>query len=387
MPSSEPLPTLQELLDAFEGAVTAKRAPADVNRGALYDLAAGTGALLFLRQAHRDQDEFRALYFANAQDERLTKYVELHFPGKGRIGDEPGPGLATLTRPSVSAGAGRIYEGTRVVLGASGSDPLRRYLVVGHHSVAATQSAVELPIKATVPGAAGAIDTRRGEARLMTIEDELWDTTWTVQSVVCSPGTERERNEAFRARIRQERTDDRPGYETKIAQALRACGAQHVLFFRSDYLGEDQDFGLNRIYVGDSNFEADAALLRACRLALPMCAVAGTSVQALPMGNADLEIAATVRFWSDPTQFDTTTAVAAWRAATVEYFASRENPFLWSEDALRGAMLRAYARNVQQIELDVSQPEPVVSEVVRSPTIIRHRVAAGDVSIQTLGPS
>src|SRR5580693_466230 len=118
MPASEPLPTITDLLGVFGAGVVARTDPnADVRRGAVYDHFAGVGAILFSREAQRDRDLFRARYFDTADGADLTELVATRF-GIARVLDGYGTGTALFTRDSPSAGAGTIWEGTRIILAA-----------------------------------------------------------------------------------------------------------------------------------------------------------------------------------------------------------------------------------------------------------------------------
>jgi hypothetical protein len=113
MPSSEPIPTVPDLIETFHAAVRSGRKNTDKRTGALYDICAGAGALLWRRQAERDRDEFARVYFDTARGDDLDERVErkLHVE---RTLDTYGIGVATVSRSSAALGGGTIPEGTRI---------------------------------------------------------------------------------------------------------------------------------------------------------------------------------------------------------------------------------------------------------------------------------
>lgn len=387
MPASEPLPTLQELANAYHGALVSERRHGDTHEGSIHDHWAGVGALLWRRMVERDQQEFQALYFSNAVGARLDAYVAKRWPTKQRVADTPGQGVIRLRRATTAAGAGLFFARTRIAVGSGGAQQLRYYEVVQDTPCGATTTEpLPVAIQAVKPGRGSKIQARRGEVVILRFEDALWDNSWIIEELLCDDGTTKEEDPAFRARLETEAFEDRPGFESAIIKAMKACGAATVLLFRSDYQGEANDHGLNRIYVGDINFESTPELLRKCRLALPAVAMAGASNQVLAMTTRRLQVGVGISMWDSPEKFDTEAVTLAARAAVVEHFASRENPFLWSLAGIRGAVLRAI-QDTQNITITSSLPAPTAATFFDAYPLPRYQLVPNDVTITLTPPT
>ena len=77
MPSTKPLPTINRLVRAASAAVTGERDPnADTRSGSLYNHTVGPTAILFAREADRDEDLFQDIYFNNASGDQLTDLIQ-----------------------------------------------------------------------------------------------------------------------------------------------------------------------------------------------------------------------------------------------------------------------------------------------------------------------
>ena len=392
MPSAEPIPSLKELLDAFNAELAARDDDGDTHEASDYEEVNGPSALLFRRLAERDRDEFRQIYFAHATDDRLTEYVRRRFRNadgtpRERVQLARGVGTAVVQRASAAGGGGTILAGTRIGYGRGGTEPLRYLQVLTDRVVGAAELIVsDLEVEAETPGSAGTISGDRGDIPILRIEDPLWDNSWVVNSVDCAAGTNYETDDQLRANVRQEKLDRRPGYPDFIKSTCVAAGADTVVLFPSDFLGDELDCGLNRVYVGDANYQTTAALLLACRLAMPSAAMAGAGVQVLPMTNTTLTITATLRFWDVPERFNLDRARDDAMAAIVEYFAARENPFYWRAASIRGAILRA-VRGLQTVDLATSLAEPVLSSLFGTVPLPRYLVAPANVTILSGAPA
>jgi len=390
MPSSLPLPSVPDLTRAFHAAVGSQHKTEDSHDGSVYDRFAGLGALTMRRLAERDQGEARAIFFDNATDERLDYYISKRF-GVERVQDTPGTGFAQVKRASGTAGT--FLKGTRIGVGRGGSDPLRYWLVAADTPIG-TDLQANVPIVAGVTGPLGQLSVSAEDVPVLQFVDQQWDNTWQVLSIDCGPGTTRQSDAAVRAGIRQQRLDSRPGFETAIVNAMVAAGAGVVALYQSDFLGEESDCGLNRIYVGDAAYESPLALLSACRLAVPNVCVAGTSVQVLPMTNSLLYVKVNVKLWDSPERFNQVQAQADAIAATTEYFAKRDNAFLWSAGAIRAAVMGAVP-NVHSVTVSASTdstglvpvPEPVLANLFSAYPLPRYRVADWSVTATVSGPS
>lgn len=390
MPSAEPLPTIRDLQNAFHASVGAQRKNEDAYDGSFYDRWAGVGALCMLQLAERDQTEARAIFFDTATDDRLDEYIARRF-GALRIVDAPGTGTSVLTRLSSAGGAGTVLQGTRIAVGQT-LQQLSYWTVAADTVAGGADLSVSVPMVAAAPGPAGQISVRSGDLPVLQVADPLWDNTWQVSSLDCGPGTIRQQDPAVRAGIRQARFDSRPGYPTAIVAAMVAAGASVVALYASDFLGSNSDVGLNRIYVGDAGYESPMALLTACRLAVSKVCVAGTSVQILPMTNFLLYVSITVKLWASPEKLNRVQAQGDAVAAVTEYFARRDNAFLWSERAMRAAVMKAVP-NVHSVTLTAQDStgatvtEPVLTALFDSVPLKRYRVADWSVGATILGPT
>lgn len=385
MPAAENIPSVSQLVNAYQGGLVSGRKYGDTHPGAIHDHYAGAGALLWQHQAERDREEFSALYFLHAKKNRLDDYIARRWPSKGRVVDELGAGVVRLKRATATAGAGKFWAGTRIAVGGGAGGGMRYYTIKADTSCdATTLTPPPIAIMATTPGPDSVIHAKAGD-RVLRVEDPLWDNTWAVEQLDCEAGTVREQDNETRARITTEVIEERFGYESAIVKAMKAAGAATVALFRSDYLGEALDRGLNRVYVGDANFETSTELLRACRLALPSCAIAGTSTQALPMTTSLLDFAITVRFWDTPDKFDTAGAVANTKAAVVEYFETRQNPFAWDSGGVQGAVQRA-VEDTQDITVTASSLEPDLLALFDSYPLPRYRTTPERVTVTLADP-
>lgn len=392
MPSSKPLPTVKDLEQAFHAAVGSERKTEDAHDGSFYDRLSGLGALTMRRIAERDQSEARAIFFDTAADDQLDFYIEQRFGVDAeRARDTAGPGVAQFTRSSGIAG--KFLKGTRIAVGRGGSDA-PRYWLVASDTLVGTDLRASVPIVAGVTGPDGQISLSAGQVPVFGLADPLWDNSWQLVQIDCDPGTLRQKDATVRATIRQARIDGRPGYETAIIKAMTAAGASTVALYAGDFLGSESDVGLNRIYVGDGSYESPLALLTACRLAVSGVCVAGTSVQVLPMTNSLIYVKATVKLWASPERLNQVQAKADAAAAVVEYFARRDNAFLWSAAAIRSAVMKAVP-NVHSVTIAASTDaaglspvsEPTLATLFSVSPLPRFRVAPSTVNVVLSGPS
>lgn len=354
MPSPLPLPTIPELIKAFDDAVVGQKdSRADVHRGSGFDLLAGLGAILFSREASRDRDNFRDTYFDLADGDQLQALGIAKFGATSgaRAKDTFGVGSVTLVRPNASAGQGTVYAGTRIyVLNAQGLTDAKIYKVASDTPVGATALSVPVPITATTTGA-GVVIFANATNGTFRIDDPIWDTTWAVQQITCADGTVYELAPAYRSRLRQGRVDARVGYFKAIVTACQAVGAVNVFGFASDYPGGPNDYGLNVVYVGDAGFSSTQALLNACLVALEGARVAGADLQVLGMAFSAVPVTASVSLWDDPSAFNLADLTVAMTGALAAYFDGRANAFAYRIDAMGGAMREAIPSIVQNVAI------------------------------------
>lgn len=384
MPASEPLPTIQELVRAYHGGARSERAYEDAHDGSMHDILAGVGALLWRRVAEHDRDEFRRIYFDTAPRDALNEYIERRFQ-LPRIEDTAGVGTAYLSRPTAAGGAGMFWAGTRIRMNSGRGDPLRLYEAVADTPATGSAVSVEVPVRA-LTFEEKLFDVSRGSVTVLDLADPVWDPTWGVDRLHVEAGVTGETNDEYRARARANRVADRVGYPEAIRRAMVKAGAGVVAFFQGDFLGDALDAGLNRVYVADAGYETSAELLTACRLALPRVVVAGTSAQALPVTNQPISVQVTVRMFDQPYRFDQPATIERAVAAIYEYFRTRDNPFIWREAGVRGAIFRAVP-NSQDAIVTASLPAPDLPTLFDSSPLKRFTVARQAISVTLQGPA
>jgi hypothetical protein len=387
MPSTEPLPTIRELLDAFgHGVVAEKERRADVRRGSVHDHWAGVGAILFSREAQRDKDCFHANYLDTADGRDLTRIARQRFE-VDRVVDTYGIGHAILARETAAAGGGTIWKGTRVLLAPTGgASQARTYVALDDVVVSPAALDVRVPVRAEKKGTGYAVSiAAEGAAR---VDDPLWDPSWRVVSLQCGDGTDFEKAAALRARARMAPINARKGYAAAIIRACNEQGAANVALFASNYGGDDQDWGLNVCYVSEEGFVTSERLIRACTAALERHRVCGADLMVLPMRREALKVVATVTLWDDPGQFGIDGIDSALKAALVAEFDGAEKGYEYSQQALVGVLLRA-SEAVQGADIGV--PTGNVRVLSGTPpnfpaVLTRYTLDARDISLTYRGP-
>lgn len=339
MPSAFAEPTVAELLQAFEDGVRAQKDRyVDVREGALYEHWSGVAAILWSREARRDTDLWRAVYLDSAEGKDLTNLLQDRYDFE-REEDDYGTGTALLKRTSTAAGAGTVWEGTRILVHGDAQLP-KIYVVTEDKDVGATDTTATISIRADRVGPGTAIAVIAGSP-LARVDDPIWDTAWTVDTLTCTDGASFEPAPQARARFRETRKAARAGFVDAIVTACKAVGAANALLFPSNYAGEAYDYGLNVAYVGDENFTATDALVRAVKIELENWRVLGDNLQILPMARANLVVDADVNLWDTPGRVNQAEVRALLKGAIKGYFDGRTAGFSYDRDAMSGAMLKA----------------------------------------------
>ncbi len=383
MSSDLALPTIIELLDAFGAEVRASRFPlADVHRGAVYDIAAGVGAILWARMAERDRDLFRVCYFSGATDTDLDARIAA-FNGPSRVQSTRGVGTAILRRTSASGGAGTVLEGTRISLTGAGTLRPRVYAVAADTSVNAADLAVTVAIESEEYGEGASVDTGDLATPQMHVVDALWDASWTVDRIVCADGTERESDADYLARYRQDKIDRRMGYATAITDACKAAGAGQVALFESDHILPDT--GINRCFVGDAGFESTDDLLRACRVAVDSARVLGCDLTVFGMTRTLCTFDITLYMWDDPGRYNQDAIRVEATNAVLRYFDGGSNPYVYRFDGIRGELARSVP-DMQAAALNSGPSDTTISSVLASAVLERLYATAGSITIRLEGP-
>ncbi len=380
MPSPLPLPTIDDLTSAFHMSVRARRDKrADGRAGSVYDFIAGISAVLWSREAQRDRDLFRAIYFDDAQGDDLTARAQQLF-GIARTIDTYGRGFATFARPTAIAGEGTIWTGTRLRVAGNLAGSVA-YAVAADVPVQATELYAVVPIRATAVGPGVAI----ASTSFGFLEDPLWDPSWTVPSLTCADGTRFEPANEFRARVRTQRLAERVGYETRILQACEDAGAAEVALFRSDQAATD--IGLNVCYVGDAGYSGSVDLVRAVTVALESVRVCGADMPVRPLVASSLSSAATIALWDDPSTFGLDQLTLTLRGVLLAEFAGSLAGYIYQRDALAGALARV-SDAIQSVAF--TSPSADITILVNGqfpPTLTRYSLAPTNISFNFTGPS
>lgn len=332
-------PTIQELIDIASQAIRGGGdKTADFVSGSDYESLIGPPAMHWSREALRDTDLFNAVNFRTADGDDLTDLAYKRY-GKERVLDSRGQGTARLARPAGGI-AESIWKGTRILIPGATA---KIYRATKQIDVLSSDVEVDVPIEALDVGPGSAIDVGSAVAR---IDDTLKDSTWSVTWLRCADGTLFEKADAFRERIRQERSDDRVGQEKLIEKVCKAAGASYVETFRSNYAGEGFDHGLNVVYVGNLGYVGTPDLVKACTLALDDVRVLGDHLQVLPMALVELSVDADVTLYNSPALFD----LARLKRIHSNVVARYLDGFTYSLDGIRSVIAK-FTPEVQRVDL------------------------------------
>lgn len=385
MPTAVEEPTLAELIGAFHDGVrsTCDRY-ADGHEGGVYDHFAGVGAIHWTRQARRDTDLWRAIYFATAEGGDLTRLLSDRYDFD-RVADTYGTGMASLSRETAGAADGTFWQGTRIaIIGAF--IEAARYVVAQDTEVGSTDLTVSVPIRALRTGKGTAISVGSAAAR---VEDPLWDTTWTVTALTCGDGTEFEPAPVSRARFRDLRRASRAGFVEAIIAAAKEAGAENVVLFPSDYGGEAEDQGLNMAYVNAIGGGVEA-LARAVQIRLERTRVLGDNLQVRPLVRSELAIEADVYLWDSPARVNTTALRTVLVGALLGYFDGATAGYSYDRDAMAGAMMKA-SPAVQYVSFTTPSSDAGVLSLVNGrlvfpSSLTRYRLRNGNITLRFQPP-
>lgn len=380
MPSEKPIPTVSDFLTAGKNALRGRfDKRADVRDGSVYDYIAGTAAMIWSQELQRDRDLFLSVYTDTADGQDLTDRVEAKY-GITRILDTLGTGTAQLSRASAAAGEGTIWAGTRIIVSGSLTEP-RVYAVASDTYVAATATAISVPIEATVAGPGSTISVSSGAF----VDDPLWD-TWSVGTLTCGAGTLFEDADTLRARARATLLDSRAGRAPAIIQACRDAGATKVVAFASDYSGDSSDYGISVVYVGDQSFVGTTSLVRACMVALEAHRACGCAMMVLPMTYGVLPVTMTVSLWDNPVNFDQPGLTSLIRDAVGKYFSSDANAFAYKLDAMGGCVFNV-SPDIQSVSFSLPVSDATLSASSWPSVLTRYTVNPNTISVTLSGPN
>lgn len=389
MPSALPIPTIDDLVQAFHDGVQSFDEDESRIDGGKYDWLGGIGALFWSQEAQYTRDLFLDVYDGAASSDALTRRLFKRY-GIPRTLDTYGVGTSTWTRPSTSAGAGTIWKGTRIqVVPPGGLSQSLIYAVDADAPCAANQLSVPVRMRATALGTGTSIDSTKSSISTR-VTDPLWDNTFTVPSLQIADGTDFERAKDYLARVYATRAQNRNGYQAAIIKACQAAGAANVAAYASNFAGDgvDVDFGTNVVYVGDAGYTATKALINACLIALEGVRNLGADLQVLPMSTEVLPVIATAYLWDDPGQLDAVDLLATMTTGLEQYFTGISNGFAYQLDGMAGAMSGG-SSEVQSIAFAT----PTVSQNVTSgsppafpSTLTRWTIDPSQVLITLAGP-
>lgn len=385
MPSVLPLPTIDELETTFHDAVRGIRVNTeDSHAGSIYDHFAGVGAILWSQQAQNDKDQFEAKYFDRATGIELTDYVHFH-DGIERILDTHGSGTIALTRASTSAGGGTVWKGTQITLFRNNSSYV--YAVSQDTIVSALQTSVVVPIVATFIGpTSGGLYVNGANGSKLILTDPLWDNTWNLLSLYCSPGTIFEEAADFRARVKLERTQRRVGMRDSIATVCKSAGAFNVFLLQSNFAGDSVDYGINVAYVSDSGFNTSPELIARTISILESVRVLGADLQVLPMQVQTLNVNLTLNLWTDVSKVNSYEVKRSAISAIVEYF-SNTSRFAYDLQSIAGSIHKLMPEIVQKITFTSPSSSAGILVSGSIPTILtKYNVGFDNVNVTLSGP-
>jgi hypothetical protein len=382
MSSDLELPTISDLLAVFGAEARSRREISDVRSGALYDVAAGMGALLWARMSGRDRDLFRVCYFDGATEADLDDRI-LTFDGPARVESTRGAGYAVIRRATSAGGAGTLWAGTRLWVTGAGTIRPRAYMVVSDTAIGATALGATVSIQAEEYGTGVGIDTSKLSAPRMTWPDALWDATWEIAQIVCWDGTDRESDSDYLARYRQDKVDKRRGYVTAITDACLAAGAGQVALFESDYISPDD--GINRCFVGDAGFQSTTDLLRRCRVAVDSARVLGCDLTVFGMTKQLCTFDLTLHLWDDPGRYNQDAVRMEAIAAVQRYFDGTSNPYVYRFDGIRGELSRSVP-DLQSIVVNTGPADTTISSILAAESLARLYTDPGAITITLEGP-
>lgn len=383
MPSQQDVPSAADILAAYDAEIAAlERSSGDLRSGSGYDIHGGVGAILFHRQSIHDRDRFRSVYFDTAQGDDADTLIRRRYGIlAARIPDLPGTGIASLSRTGTSAGT--FYEGTRfsVLPNTPGGAP-RTFEVSQDTAIGSGALQARVPIRDMLVASSAVVATT--STNVLTIDDPLWD-TWSISSVQCGPGTFREDDDTYKARIKATRLAQRKGYADGITNACKSVGASQVAIFPSDWTGIDH--GINHLFVADDAFVTTDSLLQACRVVVDSWRVLGADLFVFGMQNTPLSISVTVQVWNiEQTRASQDISDLA-VAAVVDFFKSSANQFYWTATAIESAIHRQIRGDAQKVTVTASLPEPTRSTMLDVALLPRYVVDVGDVSVSVIAPS
>lgn len=383
MASTESIPSIDQMLNAANAELWARRQTADEHSGSVYNVHAGVGGLLWIREANRDRAAFRKCYFDTCENSDLDWRV-YSFGGPPRVDATKGTGTALLSRTTAAGGLGVFWKGTRIAIAGLGQIP-RYFRVAADTIVDAVSLGVVIPIEAEEAGSGCAVNSSALNAPRMYLEDPVWDPSWKVLALQCTDGTDRETDAEYRARWRQSKLDQRPGYRKAISDALVEQGAANIALFESDFIAST-DNGVNRCFVADASWQSPEDLLNRCRLALESVRVAGCDLTVWGITRTPASFDITAHTWDKPGTVNQSAVGEAVRDGVLHHFSARDNAFVFSRDGLTGDVLQSCPL-LQSIDFGSSDPvDTVLTTVLESAALPLLYTSRPLISVAIAGP-
>ncbi len=377
MPTSAPLPTLEDFRQAYSKTLIGSRdSRLNTRTGGGYDLVGGSSALLWSRQARRDLQLFRECFRDTASGAALDRHVEPIYQVERTLATY-GTGIAIYQRAS-AATAGTIYTGTRIEVCGDASPS--EYVVTEDTDVIIGQLTAPVPIRAARTGKGVATNVGAGES--IRLGDSVFDSGFTCISLVCGDGTEEERDPDYIARASETRADRRVGYQDRIVQICKDEGAHYVVALDAGTFGPDNDFGLNYVYVADSGFSSTTALKKDCFLALEAALVGGNDTQVLGMTLTDVTLTVAVTLWDDVGNVDTGELRLRIIAALRNEFQNRAEFWLFRNEELGGIV-----QQNAEVQVAVVTSSPAEPAAAFANSLPRYVLGPNAVTVTFSGPS
>lgn len=387
MPSTKPLPTLQDFRDAFRAGIVGEgNLGRDLRTGSMYDVVGGTSALVWSREMGFVRDVFQAASFDGSTREDADEQVFQRY-GTLRTLETYGKGIAVFTRSSTAATT--IFAGTRIRV-ANSTQTSREYVVASNVDVATDTTTALVPIRSRIPGTGSLCRAVASETSLYLLDAQ--ELAWTVAELTCGEGTDFEPDDPYKARAKAERASTRPGYEARMVTALTAVGLSQAVFFASTYGIDASDFvsdnGINAVYVGDESFQATDDQVRAAIVALESVRVAGCDLFVGKFNRTALAPEISIRLWRDPSDLNGDAITRAAKSAVAEYFRARDNQFIFRRSLVAGSIFEV-SEAIQSVEIVSPSTDGTVLEgdPAHFPTTLAiFSVEENDVAITLLGP-
>lgn len=281
----------EEFYEIYKNEVQAKQpALTDFSEGSINDIKAGASVALVQEVTRILLDRFKLTYFSSAEDTDLDFLAEDHFGDKFKRPDATkSVGIVEFTRPNADAGNVVILAGTIVKTLTDANGETIRFATI--LSVTMTTLTINASIKAVDSGAKGDVSANT----ITDIETALTDPTIIVNNVDETEGGDPKQDDAA---YRQTITNLIQSLKGATKQAVQA-GAENVAGVESVSVVEfiqtviewDESGGTPignafkiakvKLYIADSNGDANNALIDNVNLAIEEIRACGVFIDVL----------------------------------------------------------------------------------------------------------